>query len=353
MLRPKIKEYLDIFPMGDRYQVRGPRYLSVLRGTSVQKIFSRLLPLLDGTATVDELAEKLSDVAPAAVVKALLEKLEVLGILDDLSQKIDGELPPDQARLYHHQLQFFAAASRQGNPARFQRLLLSSKVSIIGDGQLASRILAQCASTGVGNIAALNLGDRSNLEHPNASSAVSTHGLSVKDLTSITPLVTKHRPDLLVLAFDRVEPELLRHINQVSQDNEIPVLHSRLNATDGIVGPLVLPGQTPCLMCHRLRVLRNDEFYKEYISWEIWIQRAAQDQRSAIPSLIPFTETLAGMTTLEIVKRLTLFSPPELYGKFLTIDAITLEVVPHTILRLPRCPSCGRARENVAFAPWA
>jgi len=37
MLKPRLKEYFDIFPMAaDRYQVRGPESLSVMTGRTTE-----------------------------------------------------------------------------------------------------------------------------------------------------------------------------------------------------------------------------------------------------------------------------------------------------------------------------
>src|SRR5262249_60528265 len=52
------------------------------------------------------------------------------------------------------------------------------------------------------------------------------------------------------------------------------------------------------------------------------------------------------------VKKLSAFHEPELLGRFLTVNALTLEVISHQVLRVPRCPSCGKRRDCAGFTPW-
>jgi bacteriocin biosynthesis cyclodehydratase domain-containing protein len=352
MLRPKVKEYLDVFPTGsDRYQVRGPEYLSVLKGSSVP-VLRRLLPLLDGNSTTDELVELVRDVAPEGTIKALLARLETSGILEDASEDKDHGLTLEEMHQYRDQMMFFASAGQQPDGAKFQKALSDSRLFIIGEGELASRIAAACARAGVAMVAGVNLRKAPGLDGGDHGRAVRADGLNIEDLKSLERLVRTERPSLLVLALDRVEPAVLDRVSQISQDLRVPILHSRLNTTEGIVGPLVEPGKTACLMCHHLRVIRNYDFYDDYMRWEMWIREAGKGRRAGVASLGPFTDIVAGISSLEIVKKLSSFWEPELYGRFLTINALTLEVIPHIVLRIPRCPSCGNARHKANFSSW-
>src|SRR5919198_3707157 len=113
MLRPKIKEYFDIFcTADDRYQVRGSEYVSVLKGGTVRDVFKHLLPLLNGEYTTDEVVEKLDGVSKSETVRALIQKLGEMGILEDASDRGHQELSPEQVQAYRRQMVFFGIASR-------------------------------------------------------------------------------------------------------------------------------------------------------------------------------------------------------------------------------------------------
>jgi molybdopterin-synthase adenylyltransferase len=357
MLRPKAKEYFDIFrTAGDRYQVRGSEYVSVLSGSVIRDVFSRLLPLLDGEHTTDELIERLHDVSPPETVSALIRRLGELGIVEDASDGEYEQLSPTQQEAYRDQMRFFGIASRDSpdpNKARFQKALLQSELAVIGAGELASRTAAECARVGIGKVVGVNLAGFGSTHSAAERGTIEPLGLALEDLEAIENVVTAAPPDLLVLALDRPEPAFLNRVNNISLDHNIPLLHSQVNGARGVVGPLVVPGKTACLMCHHLRVIRNYDFYDEYVEWEKWIEGEGKHLRCAPATVSPFTSIIAGLTALEIVKRLSGFYEPESYGKFLAVNALTLEVIPHQVLRIPRCPSCGKTRNKAAFTPWA
>jgi bacteriocin biosynthesis cyclodehydratase domain-containing protein len=354
MLKPKIKAYLDIFPTGDdRHQVRGTDYVSVLKGNTMKQVFGRLLPLLDGEYTTEEILENLQGVASPEVIKALLLKLEGSGVLENVSIESNQGLSLEQVQKYQQQMDFFAVASRQANKATYQKALLESTLSIIGGGELAAKVAIECTQAGIGKVIAVNLADDLPAILNKSDEVFDTLAVDLNDITMMENCLSTTPPSLLVLALDRTEPAILERLGQLSQDRKIPLLYAQMNGTEGIIGPLVAPGKTACLKCYHLRLTRNYNFYDEYLQWEKWIEGDGKYQRSIGVSVSAFTSVVAGMTALEIIKKLSSFYEPELYGKFLTVNALTLEVIPHKILRVPRCPSCGKLRNKVAFTPWS
>jgi bacteriocin biosynthesis cyclodehydratase domain-containing protein len=356
MLRPRIKRYFDVFRTDDdRYQVRGSEYVSVLSGKAMRDVFTHLLPLLNGEHTTDEIIEMLRDVSQPEIVRALIRKLGEIGILEDASDMDHQELSPEQARTYQSQMMFFGIASRdtlEPNEARFQKALFESKLSILGAGELAARTAAECAQVGIGKIVCANLSSEASGSLAGKGGTIETRGLALEDLGAMKQLVEDAPPSLLVLSLERPEPAFLDRVNKIAIDLNIPLLHSQLNGIRGVVGPLVVPGKTACLKCHQLRVIRNYDYYDECLEWERWIEGEGRHSRSAAATLGPFTSIIAGLTALEIVKKLSGFYEPELYGHFLTVSALTQEVIPHRVLRIPRCPSCGKLRGKPTFSPW-
>jgi bacteriocin biosynthesis cyclodehydratase domain-containing protein len=353
MFRPKIKEYFDIFPSdGDSYQVRGPEHLSVLRGNTIKQVFGHLLPLLDGEHTTDQLADKLNGVAPPATVQAIVQRLADMGVLEDVSTNGHSELSPEQAQVYHRQMMFFNIVKQTADGPKYQKALLDSRVSLIGDSDLASRIAAECATAGVGTVVGWNLAGERLTDKAAGRGRIEARGLDAGDLDALERKIADDAPALLVLALDRPQPVLLNRVNQMSQDLKIPLLHSRVSFKEGIVGPLVVPGKTACLKCHHLRVTRNYNFYEEHVQWEKWLSQPGNQNRAAGAALAPLAGIVAGLAALEVVKALSSFYESALYGKFLTVNSLTLEVIPHQILRVPRCPSCGKLRGKVSLNPW-
>jgi len=353
MLKPKLKGHYDIVPAGrDRLQARSSESVFSLSGKTIEEIFKELLPLLNGEFTVDEIVEKLDRIAEPNLVRATLQKLEESMLIEDASSKSDAGLGPEVLERYQKQLTFFATATDWGTELENQKALMEASVAIIGDGELAERLGSELLRAGIGSLRGVNLFCSEQGGPGQEGSSFRGLGISLDDMKSAEEAVIADRPRVLVLAFDRPEPALLEPLNRLSQDQNIPLLLCQLNGTEGIVGPFIVPGQTACLLCHHLRVTRNLDFFKEYRVWENWVKGDGHERRSGYGVLGGFAAVIAGLGSLEIIKTTSGFHEPELYGRFLTVNALTFEVLSHPLLRLPRCPGCGNSRGTATRTPW-
>ena len=353
MLRPKIKEYYDIVPEAeDRYQVRSSEVVSVLKGATVKDVLVHLFPLLDGRHSIEEIVNKLSDVASQEVLHGVLEKLIKLRIVEDASERDDSGLSPQEVERYRRQLMFLDISLDEGTDLQYQRNIKESRLSIVGEGDLAVSIARQAVRVGIGRVTGINLKDGRRIGEENPDVSFNQAGIDLLDERSISLAIEQEKPSLIVVAADRAEPSLLKWMNELTQRLRISLLYCEISGTEGVIGPFVLPGQTACLMCQHLRVTRNLDFYQEYRSWEKWVTTDGARSRAQTGSLSPFTEMVAGMASLEVFKHVSSFHEPETYGKFLTVNALSYEITSHEVLRVPRCPACGNARTRPTFSVW-
>ncbi len=352
MERPKIRNYLDIVPMGrDRIQVRSSESVLVLRGETVEGVFKHLLPLLDGNNTVEEIIVKLDPLASEDVVRGALDGLANSMIIEDAALAGD-EVTTEELARYSRQLTFFAATNELGAELEYQKALKEGSLLIVGDGDLARAIVEKTGLAGVGKIRALNLPDDISLRAINELVSIEGLGAPLEDLKPLEDALASGPHSVLAVALDRPEPSLIGPINDITQRFNIPLLLTQLNGTEAVVGPFVVPGKTACLLCHHLRTTRNMDYYEEYRVWERWTGTDGKNMRAAIGTLGSFTSVAAGLAATEIIRRICYFYEPGLYGKFLTVNALTYEVISHQVLRLPRCPGCGKARNLTVETPW-
>jgi bacteriocin biosynthesis cyclodehydratase domain-containing protein len=352
MERPKIRNYLDIVPMGrDRIQVRSSESMSVLRGQTVEGVFKHLLPLLDGNNTVEEIIVKLDEQASEDVVRGALDGLANSMIIEDAAVAGDEVITAERA-LYGRQLTFFAVTNESGAELECQKALKEGSLLIVGDGDLARAIVGETALAGVGKIRALNLPNDISLRAVDELVSIEGIGAPLEDLKALEDALAFGPQSMLAVALDRPEPSLVGPINDIAQRFNMPLLLTQLNGTEAVVGPFVIPGKTACLLCHHLRTVRNLDFYEEYRAWERWTGTDGKNMRAAIGTLGSFTSVAAGLAATEIIRRISFFYEPELYGKFLTVNALTYEVISHQVVRLPRCPGCSKARNLTVETPW-
>ena len=352
MSRPKIKDYYDIVPEAeDRYQVRSSELVSILRGATVRDVLSHLFPLLDGEHTTDEIVNKLKDVAGPEVIHAVIGVLRESKLVEYAFEQQSCPLTPQEIEQYRRQMIFLDMTLDQAAAIDYQVKLKEARLAIIGEGELASVIASQAARFGVGRIFGVNLKQSNQISDSNPLISFYGAGHALSDMKASELSIEMEKPSCLLIALERPEPALMKWVNKLSLDLGISLLSCQLNGTEGIVGPFIVPGQTACLMCHHLRVTRNLDFYKEYRSWEEWVSSNGK-RRAETGALVPFTEMVAGMAALELFEHASGFHEPETYGRFITINALTLEIITHQVLKLPRCPSCGNTRNRPAFSAW-
>src|SRR5450631_3133327 len=79
---PRFPNELVTIPIEDGLLIDGTDELQVLRGRAAQILLPRLLPLLDGTRTIQQLAEALPNI-PARAIYNAVSLLYTRGVLED------------------------------------------------------------------------------------------------------------------------------------------------------------------------------------------------------------------------------------------------------------------------------
>jgi bacteriocin biosynthesis cyclodehydratase domain-containing protein len=353
MFKPKIKDCYDVVPeTPNRYQVRSSEMVSVMKGATVEMVFDKLLPLMDGQNTIEDIIERLGPSISPDLIGAVVAKLSESGIVENAEVEVDQGFATEELERYHSQMTFFQVTGETTEPLQSQKNIKASRVAIIGCGQLASGIASQVAHIGVGRIFGANLDEHHQVSQIDPAVSFAAAGIALDDFNHLETSIEDERPSLLILSLDRPEPLLLNYVNDLSQKRGLSLLLCQINGTEGIVGPFVVPGLTACLICHHLRVTRNLDYYQEYQAWEKWVTSDNKRQRAHPGSIYPFTEMIASIATIEILKHVSEFYEPETYSKFITVNALRLEVITHPVLKLPRCPGCGKAQIKGAFSPY-
>jgi ribosomal protein S12 methylthiotransferase accessory factor len=125
-------------------------------------------------------------------------------------------------------------------------------------------------------------------------------------------------------------------------------LYSELGPDYAWIGPLVIPAQTPCYTCFRLRRLACSPNYERAVTEERDLGQR-QAPRSDAPSFDP--ELLASAAQLlcaAIVSHFSSSGERGLRGRILSFDPATKSATPHTILAAPVCPECQQGARGPA-----
>jgi bacteriocin biosynthesis cyclodehydratase domain-containing protein len=273
-----------------------------LDGAAAVKLLPRLLPLLDGTRTVDEIVGCLGAAVRPAVEHAL-ELLEEHGLLRDGPAVADGG--DTVARL-------LAASASERSELELTRILAAAQVGVAGSGRAAAEVARSLRGAGIERVVQVDWGRAT-------------------------------RADLVFAAPAREELEYLEAWNRVALAAESPWL--QLLPFDGrfaAVGPLFVPGETCCYMCYSLRRQANVPYPGEFAALE------ATPLSASTPP--PLVAALAGLTALVASRWLTT-ADPALPGRLFAVELRPgPSVEAHHVYRVPRCPACAPA--SVRPLPW-
>jgi bacteriocin biosynthesis cyclodehydratase domain-containing protein len=281
--------------------------LVCLEGRAAGILVPVLLPLLDGTRTVDEIVALLGEPVRPAIEQAI-------GQLDEHDVLVDG--PPLDADLPHPVAQtaellaaLHPGAVRADDAAA---ALAGSRVSIVGSdrsGVELARLLRQSA-------------------------------IQVEHREAVTPEAA-----LVVSAPAPSELPELRTWNRQALDLGQPWL--QVLPFDGryaSVGPLYLPEETCCYECFRLRRTANLDGREELALLE--------ESAAPYPSSPALHTVVAGLAAVLCARWLVLrdhYVPSAFYAiELLPVLRLTL----HHVHRVPRCPACSGLATSSAPLPW-
>ena len=162
----------------------------------------------------------------------------------------------------------------------------------------------------------------------------------VDDLVSLPDRLPEVNRDPICIAYcaDKYDAQVALHLNEIAIEFGLPYLPYRNALTHIDIGPLVVPGQTPCLQCCDIR------------RQAVLLPPEREAELRAVPAL-PFPVGIEAMC-LELLRWLSGISLPVTISKLQRLDLISGTTTLHTVLRVPRCPSCGPRPKRPQLKHW-
>jgi ribosomal protein S12 methylthiotransferase accessory factor len=152
--------------------------------------------------------------------------------------------------------------------------------------------------------------------------------------------------DFIVHAFDRGHSASALWVNEHSLATRRPAVFGRLAGHIGLAGPMVIPGEGPCYLCSRMRIIANAADFEVAMG----VEEAGDTQKiprlAGRPGLPPVAAHLGALLALEVVKAALGLGSQALIGRLQVIDGLEASITTHPILQRPDCPACGRTASN-------
>ncbi len=285
---------------GDRLLLEHGRTVVVIEGSAVRSLLPALLPLLDGTRTLDDLAAELGEPARPAVERSI----ELLAEHDLVVEgpRLEGEGANALSGLYGLP------------PALVAARLEEASVGLIGGSPVGAHAARLLVRAGVVDLRRLTLDDP----------------LEV-DLALVTP-----SPD---------EVSLLGDWNRRALESRTCWIGAR--PFDGIswpIGPLVVPGESSCYQCLQLRLASQLDYGREV---------PLLDRRPAVAAGGPALELLVVGVLAQIALGWAIGRDRSLPGVLHVVEARpSLTLDRHRVLRVPRCEACSQLERRAPRLPW-
>ena len=304
---PYLAPWYRIATADDEVVLEYGQRIICLAGRAGAVLMPVLLPLLDGTRTLDQIVEVLGEPARPAI-EAALERLDEHDLL------LDGPPLPSDVPAPLSATAELLASLRPGEktPREAAATLASRCVAVVGSGPAAAEVARLLRQSGI---------------------AVRREGTISADA------------DLFVCAPAPAELPALGAWNSQALASAQPWL--QVLPFDGryaSVGPLYLPGETCCLECFRLRRLANLD-----AGDELALLEAAPGAYPAAPALQGLVAGIATTLTLQWLVLGDHHVPSAFYAIEL---GPVLGVSLHHVHRVPRCPACSGLADVAPPLPW-
>jgi ribosomal protein S12 methylthiotransferase accessory factor len=362
MAHIRLSPSASINPTGTGVVLRSDLGTFRLDGEDVRVFVTGIVPLLDGSRDAEGVAAALPGYSSASVL-GLLELLRRRGLVEDApDQTLDvrAEIREAQERFF----QGWGLAAGAGT-AR----LRESRVLIAGLSPWGAVAACELAAAGVGTLhllddlavgpddllavrpwspATLGRLRRDALRETLASLAPDcavTTGPLAPATTADGLHVDPEGPWSLVLTgLTADDLFLLRRVAGYAHQVGAPSLHGHQDGLEAWIGPAVVPGETACWNCFRLRRLANADHPAPAHEIDASLNGNPADPRSRA-YLAPMAPLAGHLLAQEALLLLTRYTPSRLPGRVRVHNLVTGESSLHGVVRMPWCELCGGAAQ--------
>lgn len=359
MTRIRLSPSASITPTETGVLLRSDLGTSRLDGADVRVFVTGIVPLLDGTREPGEVAAALPGYASESVL-GLLELLRQRGLVEPVPDGPGLDLHAAQERFF----QGWQLPAGEGS-ARLRR----SRVLIAGLSPWGAVAACELAAAGVGTLHLLDdlaigpddllavrqwgpasLGRlRRDALHATLAEiapdcAVTTAPLApavIGDRLTVDP---EGPWDLILTGLTADDLFLLRKVSGFAQRQGVRSLYGHVDGFEAWIGPAVVPGETACWNCFRLRRLANADFPAAAHELDASLGGTPAEPRSRA-WLAPMAPLAGHLLALEALQLLAGYTQSRLPGRVRIHNLVTGESTLHGLVRMPWCEMCGGAAQ--------
>ncbi len=322
------------------------------RGCTEVKISGEPRDLFFTLQTIFELTEK-QDVSLSSLLDHPYpyDTNQVLTLIQDLVTKKFLFLGKGNSKSHsqreNHEDVFFWHFGISGK--KVQEKVKNKNFLIFGENLLSRKITSSLSLAGAGNIEHISCPFLNNSQMADLlpeNSGGNGHSLKRQTFDEWGKQGPFPPSSLAILTSDLGNWEEFLTINQILVKKRIPFLPVMIKHLTGFIGPLVIPGESACLKCFKLRQKSHflDPTRESLSDLEVF---EGQQVIGFPPSLISFVGELAFFEILKFICR----EIPQLHvGTLLEFNPFTTTLIHRKVLKVPRCPVCSSLNTGAPMA---
>lgn len=334
-----------------------------LKGHSFREFCEKVVPLLDGQHTIDEIHGETAD---RFRLEDLTEALNMLNEQGVLREGDDNGQSADVSERMTPQLNFFHEMTQLGRET--QAKLAKATVAVVGLGGAGAATALSLAAAGVGTLRCIDslpiaatdvyLSPFLTLEEVGCSRTeslarrvqASAPQVNIDCLSQVIDSEDEVRDavagaDFVVCCLDAGQSNLAFKLNRVCLAGGIRWIACALGGPEVTIGPAVHPGEGPCYLCYRMRAVACAGNPEDAFAFERYLDRRKSDDSGKRENLVFGAGLAANLLGIEVLKELTGLAEPSLVGRVLTVQLPELNIEKHAVLRKPWCPACFKKSE--------
>jgi molybdopterin-synthase adenylyltransferase len=329
-----------------------------LKGSAFREFHRRVVPLLDGRRSFEEIHRETADQFRA---EDLAQALTLLGEQGVLVEGDEAELGAEVSARLEPQLNFFREMTPSAPGA--QGRLAAATVAVVGLGGAGASTALALAAAGVGTLRcidpqpvavtdvymspifaleeigrgrAVSLAARIGASAPQVR--VSCHEQALESEDDVRTAIAGS--DFVACCLDAAQSNLAYKLNRVCLADGTRWIACSLDGAEVTVGPAIHPGQSACYLCYRMRLVACAGNSEAAFAFEKYLDRRKRDDGGRRENLVFGAGLAANLLGIEVLKELTGLAEPSLVGRILTVGLTDLNIQKHTVLRKPWCPAC-------------
>lgn len=144
--------------------------------------------------------------------------------------------------------------------------------------------------------------------------------------------------DMLVVTSWGLDLNFFYQINKKCHENGIRFFCVAIEGEKGLLGPTVIPFQSPCIACLKSRNLSHDGFIPDTPDTARMIKN--RSLFTPFKRKNPLVSVLCSEAAMEITRFLTGIAPPATIGGVFEYNGLSPMPTRHNFFKLPRCPGC-------------